>query len=473
MNIVVVGDVLLDVDLDGQATRLCPDAPVPVVDVAGTRYRAGGAGLVARMLADDGHHAVLVTVLGADEASSRLEEQLAGVTVVAGSSGAPTPVKTRVRAGGHPLVRFDQGCGRPPVPGVSAAMLQELDGAAAIVVADYGRGLTANPFLRAALTRLAGRIPILWDPHPTGERPVAGIDVVTPNLSEARAAVAAMSPAPPDADNPGGLALALMRHWRSNAVLVTQGEDGATLVRAAAPSPLHIAAPKTRVADPCGAGDRLVASLAAECVAGRGLTESASLAVGEAAAFLAAGGVAGLKRLHPHPPGSRHGTGLRGSGSRGGGDSGSGAAVALARRVQRTGGTVVATGGCFDLLHAGHARSLAAARGLGDCLIVCLNSDSSVRRVKGVNRPIINQQDRAELLLALGCVDAVLVFDEDTPETCLNLLRPDIWVKGGDYNVRELPETPLVESWGGRCLTVPYHPARSTTHLADALARVG
>ena len=133
----------------------------------------------------------------------------------------------------------------------------------------------------------------------------------------------------------------------------------------------------------------------------------------------------------------------------------------------------MATGGCFDLLHAGHARTLAAARRLGDCLIVCLNSDASVRRIKGASRPIITEQDRSELLLALQCVDAVLVFEEDTPEACLNALRPDIWVKGGDYDVRDLPETPLVESWGGRCLTVPHQPARSTTVLADALARVG
>ncbi|MET1065383.1 MAG: PfkB family carbohydrate kinase [Arthrobacter sp.] len=468
MNIVVVGDVLLDVDLDGQTTRLSPDAPVPVVDVAGTRYRAGGAGLVARILADDGHHTVLVTVLGADEASARLAGQLSGVTVVAGPSGAPTPVKTRVRAGGQPLVRFDEGCRRPPVPGVSAAMLHELESAAAIVVADYGRGLTSNPSLRAALTRLTGRIPILWDPHPAGGPPVEGVDVVTPNLSEARAAVAAISPNRPDAHHPADLALELVRHWRSNAVLVTQGEDGATLMRASAAAPLHIAAPKTRVTDPCGAGDRLVASLAVSCAAGHDLTESASLAVSEAASFLAAGGVAALIRQHPPARGSRHGAGLHG-----GAESGDAAAVALARRVQRTGGTVVATGGCFDLLHAGHARSLAAARGLGDCLIVCLNSDSSVRRLKGITRPIISQQDRTELLLALGCVDAVAVFDEDTPENCLDMLRPDIWVKGGDYNVSELPERPLVESWGGRCLTVPYHPARSTTHLADALARVG
>lgn len=459
MNIVVVGDILLDVDVDGTATRLCPDAPVPVVDVAGARDRAGGAGLVATMLVEDGHHVVLVTVLGSDEAATRLGRQLAGVTVVAGPSGAPTPVKTRVRADGHPIVRFDEGCQQAPVPAVTSAMLRALDGAAAIVVADYGRGLTSNPSLRAALARLAGRIPIIWDPHPAGAAPVESVAVVTPNWAEARAASTLLSQAP-SADSPGELARTLMSLWRSNAVLVTQGQHGATLARSTGPTPLHIAAPETRVVDPCGAGDRLAASLAAQLAAGHDLTESARVAVRDAASFLAGGGVRALKG--PRRPVPGYSTGLRGND-----------AAALARRVRRTGGTVVATGGCFDLLHAGHARSLAAARALGDCLIVCLNSDSSVRRIKGASRPIINQLDRVELLLALGCVDAVLVFDEDTPEKCLNMLRPDIWVKGGDYNVRELPETPLVESWGGRCLTVPYHPARSTTHLADALARVG
>ncbi|MCU1516767.1 MAG: cytidyltransferase-related enzyme, partial [Pseudarthrobacter sp.] len=140
--------------------------------------------------------------------------------------------------------------------------------------------------------------------------------------------------------------------------------------------------------------------------------------------------------------------------------------------VRENGGTVVATGGCFDLLHAGHVRSLTAARELGDCLVVFLNSDASVHRLKGEQRPILNQEDRAELLLALECVDAVMVFDEDTPEAALDRLRPDIWVKGGDYKGARLPEAGLVESWGGRCVTVPYHPAYSTTVLAQALGKV-
>ncbi|MDR6504954.1 PfkB family carbohydrate kinase [Arthrobacter oryzae] len=461
MRIVVVGDVLLDVDVDGEATRLCPDAPVPVVDVSKVQRRAGGAGLVARMLAGDGHNVTLVTVLADDEAALHLERALEGITVVAGSSGAPTPVKTRVRAEGHPVVRFDESCARPPVPPVTPAMLHALERAAVIVVADYGRGLTANQELRTVLAGLAERIPIIWDPHRAGAEPVPGVAVVTPNLAEARSlAGAGLRPAGSgagsDADDVGAVAEALRLRWRSKAVMVTMGGQGALLVYDGGQPALPVPAPKTTVTDPCGAGDRLAASLAVHLLEGHTLDVAAVLAVREAASFLRHGGVAALAG-EPKPV-RVHGRNTD--------------ALALARNVHEAGGIVVATGGCFDLLHAGHTRALAAARSLGDCLIVCLNSDASVRRVKGPDRPILNQEDRAELLLALEFVDAVLVFDEDTPEACLATLRPDLWVKGGDYDVTELPETALVESWGGRCTTVPYHPSRSTTGLADALSRV-
>jgi rfaE bifunctional protein nucleotidyltransferase chain/domain len=249
----------------------------------------------------------------------------------------------------------------------------------------------------------------------------------------------------------------LLRHWQSAAVLVTQGGDGATLVRTSCPESVRVPAPATRVTDACGAGDRLAASLAVHLMNGEEIEEACRRAVRDAASFLAAGGVGALPSAPPALP-------FPGSGTD---------ALAKVRGVRNSGGTVVATGGCFDLLHAGHARTLAAARSLGDCLIVCLNSDASVRRIKGAARPIIREQDRKELLLSLECVDAVLIFDEDTPEKALELLRPDIWVKGGDYDVAKLPETALVESWGGRCVSVPYHAARSTSRLAAALARVG
>jgi rfaE bifunctional protein nucleotidyltransferase chain/domain len=139
-------------------------------------------------------------------------------------------------------------------------------------------------------------------------------------------------------------------------------------------------------------------------------------------------------------------------------------------RVRAAGGTVVATGGCFDLLHAGHVATLEAARALGDCLVVCLNSDDSVRRLKGPSRPLVSQADRARVLTALEPVDDVLVFDEDTPVEALRTLRPDIWVKGGDYAGAELPEAALLRSWGGQSVVLPYLAGRSTTGLVTAAA---
>jgi rfaE bifunctional protein nucleotidyltransferase chain/domain len=140
--------------------------------------------------------------------------------------------------------------------------------------------------------------------------------------------------------------------------------------------------------------------------------------------------------------------------------------------VRAAGGTVVATGGCFDLLHAGHVNTLTAARRLGDCLIVCLNSDASVCRLKGSGRPLVTEDDRAAVLSALACVDAVVVFAEDTPEQALRRLRPQVWVKGGDYDGVRLPETDVLGEWGGRAFVLPYLDGHSTTRLIEEATSV-
>jgi rfaE bifunctional protein nucleotidyltransferase chain/domain len=145
-------------------------------------------------------------------------------------------------------------------------------------------------------------------------------------------------------------------------------------------------------------------------------------------------------------------------------------ADAVLARVRAQGGTVVATGGCFDLLHPGHVHTLQAARALGDCLVVCLNSDASVRRLKGPQRPVVAQDDRAAVLNALGCVDAVTIFDEDTPAAILDRLRPDLWVKGGDYAAADLPEAAALAAWGGRAVVLPFIEGRSTTRLIEEAA---
>jgi rfaE bifunctional protein nucleotidyltransferase chain/domain len=486
MRIAVVGDTLLDIDLVGSADRLSPDAPVPVVSVQRTIERAGGAGLVATFLARSGVDVTLVTALADDGRADDVRASLARscadanagtIDVVAGASGAPTPVKTRVRGSGQAVVRIDEGCDPPGAPEVTPEMLAALEGVDAVVVADYGRGLAADPRLRAALDRVGDRIPLVWDPHPRGAVPVSSATVVTPNQSEAVAAAAAASPSaattasaaagvgqtpsPAAHDGIGAASDAagvLAAHWGCTAVLVTLGQHGALLHepgRSAVPHVVPAAAVPD--VDTCGAGDRLAATIAIALASGEPLPHAVQKGVEAASRFLAEGGVAQLAQ-------PSNTTGL-------GGDAGDALAVAHATRSQ--GGTVVATGGCFDLLHAGHARTLAAARALGDCLIVCLNSDASVTRLKGRERPIMGQGDRVDLLLALECVDAVIVFDEDTPEAVLRRIEPDIWVKGGDYVADELPETAVLAEWGGRTVTVPYHPGRSSTRLAGALARVG
>jgi D-beta-D-heptose 7-phosphate kinase/D-beta-D-heptose 1-phosphate adenosyltransferase len=465
MRITVVGDLLLDVDINGSATRLSPDAPVPVVDVANIRRRAGGAGLVATLLAQDGHSVSLVTAVSDDDGASHLRRALAGVEVLAGAPLAPTPTKTRVRIGTHPVVRFDEGCSPAPVPASTAEMLAAIATAEAIVVADYGRGITANTHIRSALADAAVRVPVVWDPHPAGSKPVPGVAVATPNLSEALAAAKAggLEPTLTGAEQAGRY---LRGTWQCNAVLVTRGEGGAVLLEES--SVLSIPAPQTIVADPCGAGDRLAGSLAVYLGLGLELPEAAARAVEDASSFLARGGAAALAEApEPGPAVERGGPSLVSA------DKLLSDGVRLAKAVRASGGIVVATGGCFDLIHAGHARTLAAARSMGDCLVVCLNSDESVSRLKGQHRPIVSVEDRAELLLALECVDAVVIFGEDTPEACLQDIRPDIWVKGGDYVPEQLPEARVMAAWGGRCVTVPFHPARSTSGLAAALAKVG
>lgn len=469
MNVVVVGDVLLDIDLDGTADRLTPDAPVPVVDVHTTSVRAGGAGLVARMLQRDGLQVTLVTALSDDARARELVGVLDGVAVVAGRSGAPTPVKSRLRANGHALARMDDNCSPPPPPEVTDEMIAAVSTADVIVVADYGRGLAAADRLRDALRERASGVPLVWDPHPRGAVPVNSATIVTPNHAEASAAagvvgsgvavsgVVGLGVVVSGVDAAARAAAILGESWGCSAVVVTMGSHGALIGMAGGELPVVVPAPSVTVTDPCGAGDRFAASVAVALGSGASVLDAVRAGVADAAAFLAAGGVASLR--------------LPANTSRLSGEASS--ALEVVSRIRSSGGTVVATGGCFDLVHAGHVRTLSAARELGDCLVVCLNSDASVRRLKGEERPIVSQQDRVDLLLALECVDAVFVFDEDTPESVIRRLEPDLWVKGGDYTADALPEAAVLAEWGGRAVTVPFHPGRSTSRLAGALARVG
>lgn len=447
-TVVVVGDVVLDRDLQGHADRLCPDAPAPVVDVDAIRSGPGGAGLAAVLCARHGARVTLIAPLADDPHGVELRRLLAveGIDVIPLEHAGPTRCKTRVRSGGYSLTRFDEG--GPGTPGALPPEAKEcLRGADAVLVSDYGAGMTAQPELRAILERRRRDEPILvWDPHPRGAAPVTGATLVTPNLAEARAALAADISADRSAWDGARLAATLLRRWRATALCVTCGEQGAWLATSA-PEPYFAPAPSTEASDPCGAGDSLSAAVTLALASGATPPEAVNHGVQEAARWVARGGTTGFRDRGwaPGSPGSPPTDGHR-----------SGRPFA---------GTLVATGGCFDVLHAGHLASLEAARRLGDGLVVMLNSDSSVRRRKGPGRPVQPVEDRARLLRALSVVDDVIVFEEDDPREALRRLRPDIWAKGGDYDANSLPEAEVVRSWGGRVVLLPYLNGRSTTSL--------
>jgi D-beta-D-heptose 7-phosphate kinase/D-beta-D-heptose 1-phosphate adenosyltransferase len=287
--LVVVGDSLLDVDLFGSATRLCPDAPVPVVDVGERWERPGGAGLAALLAARTGEDVVLVTALGEDDAAVRLADLLEEhVELRTLRLVGDTVVKTRVSAGGVPMLRLDSGGGRPAEGVLPRAVEAVLAGAGAVLVADYGRGVASLPALRTRLEALAADVPVVWDPHPKGSGPVRHAALVTPNADEARRFGGG--------DDAADGARLLRQRWRARAVVVTQGERGALLSESGRSVQVPLVGAVTTTGrqrpDTCGAGDQFAASATAALLGGSDAESAVRFAVTEAAAYVAAGAAA-------------------------------------------------------------------------------------------------------------------------------------------------------------------------------------
>ena len=431
--LVVIGDSLLDRDLSGRSTRMCPDEPsAPVIDLDSAVSRPGGAALAALMSAKDGVPTTLVTPLATDSEGRQLRDRLeeASVTVVALGHCGPTRVKTRMlvrkpsdvplsdtREGSASrcIARVDSGGPGNPVGTIAPRLETALTGATGILLSCYGGGVSEHREIRELLAEwLLTDRPLVWDPHPRGAAPIPGCRLLTPNLAEARAHTGL-----PDS-SAHEVGARLLEEWAACAVAVTTGADGAWLVSGTEDH--HVPCTSTCGSDTCGAGDRFAVAAAAALADGCDPLTATREAVEAASGFVTAGGVSALSDgLHspPHRP------------------------------------TIVATGGCFDVFHAGHLQLLEQARSLGDPLVVLVNSDESVRRLKGASRPVHRLEDRVRVLRGLACVDSVTVFDEDDPRPALSRIRPDIWVKGGDYTVDALPESDVVRSWGGRVVILP------------------
>jgi len=459
-SVTVIGDVMLDRYVYGTVDRVSPEAPIPIVRVERETAMPGGAGNVVRNLTALGAAVAFVSVVGDDQAGSDLTGLIGGQPGVEPwllvEGARTTTVKTRFVSQGQQLLRADREQTGPIGPKLVERMLRiagdTMAATSVTVLSDYAKGILTGEIATQliAIARQAGRR-VIVDPKGPDFQRYAGADIITPNRRELADATE-MSVAT-EADLVRA-AIVLRDRYGFGAVLVTRSEDGMTLVDGAGAQ--HFPAEAADVFDVSGAGDTVVATLAAGLAAGldtrvavRLANIAAGVVVGKVGTAVARGEDL-LRVLTPQV------STLRKIVTRE-------IAAEQAERWRRKGWRTGFTNGCFDLLHPGHVHLLEQARGQCDRLIVGLNSDASVRRLKGKTRPVQQEAARAAVLASLSAVDLVVIYDEDTPEETLEALRPDLLVKGADYTLDRVVGADLVQSWGGKVWLAELLSGHSTT----------
>jgi len=464
-RVLVVGDVMLDRYWHGRATRVSPEAPVPVVKVGNEESRPGGAGNVALNIAALGSAASLVGIIGADENGEELQSRLAAAGVYCDflvSADKPTITKLRVISQHQQLIRldFEENHHGVDLEGMTTRVEALLGDTQALVLSDYGKGMLADT---ESIIRLGRNhnIPIIVDPKGDDFLKYRGATIITPNLAEFEAVVGPCA----SEDKLVEKGQQLLRELGVEALLITRGEHGMTLLRPDAVE-LHLPARAQEVFDVTGAGDTVVSVLAASLAAGESLPEATALA------NLAAGLVVGkLGTAAISGPELRRAT-LREQGT-GRGVMTSGQLLVAIQDARVHGETIVFTNGCFDIIHAGHVGYLNEAKKLGDRLVVAVNDDDSVRKLKGAGRPINPIDRRMAVLAGLEAVDWVVAFSEDTPEPLLERYQPEVLVKGGDYSIDEVVGGNYVESYGGKVKVLEFLDNCSTSAIVEKIQDTG
>lgn len=468
-RVVVIGDALLDVYLSGAVGRLCREAPIPIVEIERRALVPGGAGNVAVNARTLGATVTLLGVIGDDREGEALRAALsdAGVDVshLLTVRGRDTPAKHRLQGGPQMLARFDQGSRAALDDATTSELVNRLTrlygNADVMILADYGYGLFSSAVIQALayLQRRQPRRVVADSPQLTRFAPI-GVTAVKPSFNEA---LRLLNLPGPEADR--GRAETIIAHadellvvTRARIAAVTLDIDGAIVLERDRPPYRTYARPAQRSRS-TGGGDTFGAAFALALAVGADTPEAAELAAAAAAVVVAKDGTAPCSAEE-----------LRAI--IGGGDKRVVDATVLRERVAQhrsRGERIVFTNGCFDILHRGHVTLLNRAKALGDILIVGINSDASVRRLKGAGRPINPLEDRIKVLAALSFVDHIAVFDGDSPTDLISLIHPHVYVKGGDYTRETLPEAPLIESLGGAVCILPYLADRSTTNLIDRI----
>lgn len=469
LNVLVVGDAMLDSYSQGPSGRICPEAPVPVVDVRRRLDFAGGAANTAANLADLGANVTLLSAIGDDAEGLVLAAILEEHGIAAGSvcrqPERKTLAKHRVMAGSQMVVRFDQGHTAPPHRETEDALIAALRSLVPqnniVVVSDYGYGLV-TPRIIDALAALRRKHSFLLavDSKRLARYRELSPTVVKPNRREA---TEMLGLAPLDEGARCGViaerAERLLELTGARIAAVTLDRDGAIILERGRPV-LRTHAQRCSASHPAGAGDSYLATfaLALACradTAGAAQLAAAAADVVVAKAFTATCSAVELQEAVAED--SRPSAEL----SR---------LLSIVEAYRRQDRRIVLTNGCFDILHRGHIAFLRRARALGDVLVVGVNTDESIRRLKGSMRPINCLEDRLRVLAALDCVDHLVAFHEDSPHALIREIRPDVFVKGGDYIRETLPEASLVEQLGGRVEILPYLADRSTTRLIERIA---
>lgn len=462
-RVLVVGDVMLDRYWYGDTARISPEAPVPVVHIRADAERPGGAGNVAANIVSLGAAATVLGVTGADAAADALERALRASGVDCAFARDPkleTIVKLRVISRRQQLIRldFERDLAGADVAALAARFARELPAADVVVLSDYAKGTLREGAALIAAARAAGK-PVLVDPKGRDFTRYRGATVITPNLHEFEAVV---GPLRDDAD-----LVAKGERLRAElgleALLVTRGERGMTLIAAGGVAE-HLPTQAREVFDVTGAGDTVIALFAAGLAAGQPMRDAMRLANLGAGIVVGKLGAASVTPAELRLEARRQADGAHAVLD----ESALLDAVAHGRAQHER---IVMTNGCFDILHAGHVAYLQEAKRLGDRLVVAVNDDASVARLKGAARPVTPLAERMMVLAALECVDWVVPFSEDTPERLICRVLPDVLVKGGDYRPEQIAGHACVTANGGRVEVLRFVPGASTTAIIDAIKR--
>ncbi len=461
-RILVAGDLMLDRYWHGGTSRISPEAPVPVVRVSEIEERAGGAGNVALNIAALGGQVSLMGYCGLDEAGTTLIRLLerAGINCrIEQLSTVPTITKLRVLSRHQQLLRldFEEAFDATDPVALRLGFAQQLDESGVAILSDYGKGTLSEAAALIRAARALGK-PVLVDPKGTDFGKYRNATLMTPNRSEFEAVAGPCR----DERQLVERGQTMLNDLLLEALLITRGEQGMTLLQKHQPA-LHLPAHAKEVYDVTGAGDTVIAVLAAALASGLAIPDATRLA------NIAAGVVVGKLGAATVTPGDLR-SALHGERARQRGVITLDSLLPLLAAARAQGETLVATNGCFDILHPGHIDYLQRARALGDRLLVLVNTDASVQRLKGPTRPVNPLPHRMTLLAALECVDWVVPFDEDTPREAIGRVLPDILVKGGDYTaIENIAGHDHVLAHGGQVQILPFVDGFSTTGLIDRI----